>query len=73
MQASLLESRAAVAACQKQQIALLEPPADIAAAPLDFSAGARKPDNSASSLQKLIAQVQFCIYRLERVSKFTNF
>ena len=57
VQVSLLEAKAAVLACQKLRLALLEPPADVLEVLIDPATGARKPQNSAAHLQQLAPQV----------------
>jgi hypothetical protein len=54
---SLLEAKAASAACQKQHVLLLEPPADTVSVPLDPATGIRKPSSSIADLQQLIVEV----------------
>ena len=55
---SLLEAKAASAACQKQHVLLLEPPADTMPVQPDPATGTRKPSSSIPDLQQLIVEVQ---------------
>ena len=57
LQTSLVEARAAVLACQKLRLPLLEPPTGAASVPSDPVTGARKPQNAATHLQQLVPQV----------------
>lgn len=57
MQVSLLEAQAAVAACRKLRVPLLEPPSEQSAAVMDPLSGIRKSDGSLPQLQQLIPQV----------------
>ena len=70
IQASLLEAKAAVMACQKLRLPLLEPPAEVLEVPTDPATGARKPQSSAAQLQQLAPQVctvSQLVYRIDVV------
>ena len=54
---SLLEAKAAAAACHKQRVLLLEPPSEALPTPLDPATGIRKPSSDIAHLQQLIAEV----------------
>ena len=56
-QVSLLEAKAAAAACHKQCMLLLQPPSEALPTPLDPATGIRKPSNDIAHLQQLIAEV----------------
>ena len=69
MQISLLEAKAAVAACQKLRVPLLEPPSEPPATPVDPVTAIRQPDSSLPQLQRLIPQALLTAMRLGSAAK----
>ena len=69
MQASLLEAKAAIAACQKMRAPLLEPPSDPPVAAEGPVTAVRKPDSSQPQLQRLIPVALLTALRLGSAAK----